>query len=106
VRIDGHYQRPIKILCCVKLLFIGDFGLALLDAQGSKDMLELVEERFGRTGLVVTSQSKFTANTRQAANRPASVEVISESPVAVVGIHRRRLVLPRTANLIRISKRM
>jgi DNA replication protein DnaC len=30
--------------------------LAPLDAQGRKDLLEVVEERSGRTGLVVTSQ--------------------------------------------------
>jgi DNA replication protein DnaC len=55
-RVDGRYPRLIRLLCSVKLLIIDDFGLAPLDAQGRKDMLELVEERYGRTGLVVTSQ--------------------------------------------------
>ncbi len=32
------------------------YAMAPLDAQGRKHMLELVEERYGRTGLVVTSQ--------------------------------------------------
>ncbi len=69
-RVDGRYPRLIRLLCSVKLLIIDgepdwksmwgiDFlanGLAPLDAQGRKDMLELVEERYGRNGLVVTSQ--------------------------------------------------
>jgi DNA replication protein DnaC len=40
----------------VDVLILDDFGLQPLDAQARHDLLEIIEERYGRRSTVITSQ--------------------------------------------------
>ena len=53
---DGRYPRLMRTLCGVKLLILDDFGMAPLEPQQRRDLLELIEERHGRHALILTSQ--------------------------------------------------
>jgi DNA replication protein DnaC len=46
----------MKMLTRVEVLILDDWGLQPLDAQARHDLLEIVEERYGRRSTVVTSQ--------------------------------------------------
>lgn len=53
---DGRHARLFKTLTRVDLLILDDFGLQVLDAQARQDLLEIVEERYGRRSTLITSQ--------------------------------------------------
>jgi DNA replication protein DnaC len=53
---DGRHARLLKTLIRVDLLILDDWGLQPLDAQARHDLLEIVEERYGRRSTIVTSQ--------------------------------------------------
>lgn len=53
---DGRHARLIKTLTRVDLLILDDWGLEPLNAQARHDLLEIVEERYGRRSTIVTSQ--------------------------------------------------
>jgi DNA replication protein DnaC len=53
---DGRYARIIRTLSRVQLLIIDDFGLAPIDAAARHDLLEILEERYGRRSTIITSQ--------------------------------------------------
>jgi DNA replication protein DnaC len=53
---DGRHARLMKTLTRVELLILDDWGLQPLDAQARHDLLEIVEERYGRRSTIVTSQ--------------------------------------------------
>jgi DNA replication protein DnaC len=55
-RAEGRYGRMIRTLGAVHLLILDDFGLEPLDASARHDLLEIVEERYGRRSTIVTSQ--------------------------------------------------
>jgi DNA replication protein DnaC len=46
----------LKNLAKTKLLILDDFGLAPLTAQARYDLLEILEDRYGRTATIVVSQ--------------------------------------------------
>ena len=48
--------RLLRTLTRVDLLILDDWGLQPLDAQARHDLLEIVEERYGRRSTIVTSQ--------------------------------------------------
>src|SRR6266702_3853704 len=55
------YQRVPKLfgelaLAGVQLLILDDWGLEPLDAQARHDLLEILEERYGRRSTIITSQ--------------------------------------------------
>ncbi len=58
---DGHHPRLIKSLGRADLLILDDFGLEPLDAGARHDLLEILEERYGRRSTIVTSQLPVTA---------------------------------------------
>jgi len=45
-----------RSLAKVKLLVIDDFGLAPLGDQTKRDLLEIIDDRYGKTATIVTSQ--------------------------------------------------
>jgi DNA replication protein DnaC len=53
---DGRYARIVRALGGVQLLILDDWGLEPLDAQARHDLLEILEERYGRRSTIVTSQ--------------------------------------------------
>jgi DNA replication protein DnaC len=53
---DGRYARLQRALGGVQLLILDDWGLAPLDAVARHDLLEILEERYGRRSTIITSQ--------------------------------------------------
>jgi DNA replication protein DnaC len=53
---DGRHARLMKTLTRVEVLILDDWGLQPLDALARQDLLEIVEERYGRRSTIVTSQ--------------------------------------------------
>ena len=53
---DGSFARRLKSLAAVELLIFDDWGLEPLDAQARHDLLEILEDRYGRRSTLVTSQ--------------------------------------------------
>jgi len=54
--VDGRYPRLMRSLGGVKLLILDDWGLEPLDAQQRHDLMEILEERYGRGATLITSQ--------------------------------------------------
>ena len=53
---DGRYARICRALFGVQLLILDDFALEPIDARARHDLLEIVEERYGRRSTIFTSQ--------------------------------------------------
>jgi DNA replication protein DnaC len=53
---DGSIARRLKSLLAVELLILDDWGLRPLNAQARHDLLEILEDRYGRKSTIVTSQ--------------------------------------------------
>lgn len=53
---DGRYKRVLASLSKKRLLIMDDWGLAPLNDEQRRDLLELVEERYGRTSTIIVSQ--------------------------------------------------
>jgi DNA replication protein DnaC len=53
---DGSFPRRLKRLAAVDLLILDDWGLEPLTAQARHDLLEILEDRYGRKSTLVTSQ--------------------------------------------------
>jgi len=55
-RASGTYQRHVAKLARTPLLILDDFGLSPLDAQDRLSLLELIEDRLGKTAMVIATQ--------------------------------------------------
>jgi DNA replication protein DnaC len=55
-RADGRYPKLITTLGRVKLLILDDCGLAPPGDEARRDLLEIVDDRHGRTATLITSQ--------------------------------------------------
>jgi DNA replication protein DnaC len=53
---DGRHPRILRSLGRADLLILDDWGLEPLDATARHDILEILEERYGRRSTIVTSQ--------------------------------------------------
>ena len=53
---DGRYPRLMRALGGVKLLILDDWGLEPRGPEQRRDLLEIVEERYGRGATLITSQ--------------------------------------------------
>ncbi|HME21386.1 MAG TPA: IS21-like element helper ATPase IstB [Acetobacteraceae bacterium] len=53
---DGRYARLMRALGGVKLLILDDWGLEPLGPEQRRDLLEIVEDRYGRGATLITSQ--------------------------------------------------
>lgn len=56
---DGTYARMLDRLARTALLIIDDFGLAPLKEGDRRDLLEILEDRYGRAATLITSQLPF-----------------------------------------------
>ncbi len=72
---DGRYARIARALGGVQLLILDDWGLEPLDAQARHDLLEILEERYGRKSTIVTSQLPIE-NWHQAIGDPTYADAI------------------------------
>ncbi|MBI4332318.1 MAG: ATP-binding protein [Chloroflexi bacterium] len=54
-RADGSYARKMARLDLVDLLVLDDFGLRPLSAQGVDDLYEIINRRYERRSIVITS---------------------------------------------------
>jgi DNA replication protein DnaC len=53
---DARYARLLKSIARVKLLILDDWGPEALTANQARDMLEIVEDRYDKRSLIITSQ--------------------------------------------------
>jgi DNA replication protein DnaC len=53
---DGRYAKLLQALARVQLLILDDWGPEPLTPEQSRDLLEIVEDRYGRGSLLITSQ--------------------------------------------------
>jgi DNA replication protein DnaC len=53
---DGRYPKLMAALAKMDLLILDDWGLATLNDENRRDLLELFEDRHGRRATIVTSQ--------------------------------------------------
>ena len=53
---DGRFERILKTIARMDVLIIDDWGLAVLTVPERRDLLEILEDRHGRTSTIVTSQ--------------------------------------------------
>jgi DNA replication protein DnaC len=58
-RADGSYPKRLEKLSKTELLILDDFGLAPLTDAERRDLLEVLEDRYGRRATLVTSQLPF-----------------------------------------------
>lgn len=59
-RLDNSYDRELRKLVSVDLLILDDFCLDQLDATESRDVYELIYDRYQRGSMVVTSNREPT----------------------------------------------
>jgi DNA replication protein DnaC len=55
-RIDGSYSPYVTRLAKTHLLILDDFGLLRFDAQDRLSLLEIIEDRYNKSALIVSSQ--------------------------------------------------
>lgn len=55
-RADGSYPKLLASLAKLDLIVLDDFGLAKLNADNRRDMLEILEDRYATRSTLVTSQ--------------------------------------------------
>ena len=53
---DGSFARLFRMLTRVDLLILDDLGPDRLNAGQRRDLLEIIEDRHGKTSLIITSQ--------------------------------------------------
>jgi DNA replication protein DnaC len=53
---DGRYHKLMSGLAKIDLLILDDWGLAKLNAEQRRDLLELLDDRHGHRSTIVTSQ--------------------------------------------------
>jgi DNA replication protein DnaC len=55
-RADGSYLKMLEKLAKTELLILDDWGLSPLEAQAANDLMDVVDDRAGRSSTIVTSQ--------------------------------------------------
>jgi DNA replication protein DnaC len=53
---DGSYMREIAKIEKQNLLILDDFGIQPFDAQSRAALMEIIEDRHGKTSIIITSQ--------------------------------------------------
>lgn len=55
-RADGSYKRLLNKLARINLLIIDDFGLVKPNYDSSRDLLEVIDDRYKKNSTIITSQ--------------------------------------------------
>jgi DNA replication protein DnaC len=58
---DGRFPRLFRSITKAQLLILDDWGPDRLTAMQRRDLMEIVEERYGRGATMITSQLPITA---------------------------------------------
>jgi DNA replication protein DnaC len=53
---DGSYMKEVSRIERQQLLILDDFGIQPFDAQSRAALMEIIEDRHGKTSLIITSQ--------------------------------------------------
>ena len=53
---DGRYKKVMSALANKSLLILDDFGLEKLNTENRRDLLEIMESRYGNSSTIVASQ--------------------------------------------------
>ncbi len=53
---DGNYMKFITQLAKVDVLLLDDWGVAMLTDSGRRDLLEILDDRYGNRSTIITSQ--------------------------------------------------
>ncbi len=53
---DGSYLKEVAKIERQELLILDDFGIQPFDAQSRAALMEIIEDRHGKTSLIITSQ--------------------------------------------------
>jgi DNA replication protein DnaC len=57
---DGSYNKLMRDLKKTDLIILDDFGMAILDPVSSRDLLEVIEDRFGTKSTIIATQLPVT----------------------------------------------
>lgn len=76
-RADGTYARLLATLARVDVLLLDDFGLAPLQEAERRDLLEILEDRYGTRSTIVTSQLP-PAHWHEAIGEPTLADAICD----------------------------
>lgn len=55
-RVNGTYMKLLMSFSKIKVLILDDFGTHTFNSQSRKDLLELLDDRYGKLSTIVTSQ--------------------------------------------------
>ena len=69
-RADGRYPKLLASIAKTEVLIIDDWGLAKLNAENRRDLLEIIEDRHGIRSTVATSQLPLENGMTSSATRP------------------------------------
>jgi DNA replication protein DnaC len=53
---DGSYNKIMQTLIKSELLILDDWGMSVIDPVAARDLLEVVEDRFGRASTIISGQ--------------------------------------------------
>lgn len=53
---DGSYTRMLEQISKIQLVILDDWGIDQLDRQARRDLLEVLEDRYGQSSTIITSQ--------------------------------------------------
>ena len=67
---EGRHPRILRDLRRADLLILDDWGLEPLDAAARHDLLEILQDRYGRLTSVISPSFRSTVGTKSSATRP------------------------------------
>jgi DNA replication protein DnaC len=55
-RADGSYLKALEKIARIDLLILDDWGISALEVQAANDLMDVIDDRAGRSSTIVTSQ--------------------------------------------------
>jgi DNA replication protein DnaC len=74
-RHDGRYKKIMRSLAKAELLILDDLGIAPMSAEQLRDLLEIIDERYQKGSILITSQLPV-ASWHEALNDPTMADAI------------------------------
>jgi len=71
---DGSYVKELAKLERTQLLILDDFGIQPFDAQSRAALMELIEDRHGKTSLIIPSQFIIYSSCRKSDQKWLTIE--------------------------------